>query len=226
MIGLAMLPAILGPFVMLNFWWGVQVFASIRRGDDVIARWRIPAAQYGAFLVEDEKRSRHGLAYLNDWTPPREVPPEGIDVHFVRNGVLVYDTYFGLSNFGPFRFEKVGILPAYPLSIEFLTTSLVVNRFSTRQTRSVLRLPIPDANDHEVLKALNHFRDVLAGKILSNPDHFPSRVRWGLISAAICFPVAAAGAVLIWLAPGLGDLPWYLLILGGIFGFAALLLVT
>jgi hypothetical protein len=224
MAGIGLLPAILGPFVVLNFWWGIQVFASIRRGESVMARWHIPAAHLTDFRVEDEKRSSHGLAYFNDWTPPRKVPPEGINVHFTRNGVLVHDTYFGLSNFGPYRFERVGILPGHPLSIEFLTTSLVVNRFSARQTRSVLRLPIPSAEDPEALKVLDHYRQVLAGKVSSNPDFYPNRVRVGLAAALVLLPIAGLGAALDQNGFVEVDVPSIITIFGGVFGLGALLL--
>lgn len=41
-IGLALLPVLLGPFMILNFRLGVKVFAAIRRGENEIGRWTVP----------------------------------------------------------------------------------------------------------------------------------------------------------------------------------------
>lgn len=224
MIGIGLLPAILGPFVVLNFWAGVNVIARIRRGEGVIARWRIPAAALAAFMIEDDKRNRHGLEYLNDWTPPREIPPEGIEIVFAGNGVLVHDTYFILPNFGPIRYERVGILPAQPLSMEYVMVAPYVTRFSYRQTRSVLRMPVPGADDPQVLKTLDHYRQVLAGKIASNPEFYPNRIRFGLSAAAVLLPIAGLAAALDRNGFDEVDLPSIVVIFGGIFGLGALAL--
>lgn len=224
MIGIGLLPAILGPFIVLNFWAGVNVIAKIRCGEGVIARWRIPAADLAAFVAEDTKRNSHGMEFLNDWTPPREVPPQGIEIVFTQNGVMAHDTYFILPNFGPVRFERVGILPMHPLSIEYVMVAPRVDRFSYRETRSVLRLPIPRADDPQALKALDHYRQVLAGKIASNPDFYRNRVRFGLAAALVLLPLAGLGAALDQNGFDEVDAPSIIVIFAGIFGVAALLL--
>lgn len=224
MIGLGLLPAILGPFFVFNFWVGMRVIAAVRRGENVIARWRIPAAALDAFKIEDAARNRRGMQYLNDWTPPRQVPVDGVEILVARNGVLVHDAYFVLPNFGPIRFERVGILSADPLSIEFVTVAPRVDRFSYREVRSVLRLPIPHADDPQALQALDHYRQVLAGKIASNPDFYANRVRFGLIAALVLLPVAGIGLALKRDGFDQVDLPLIMMIFGGIFGLGALLL--
>jgi hypothetical protein len=226
MIGIGLLPAIFGPFVVLNFWAGMNVIARIRRGEGVIARWHIPAADLVAFKAEDDKRNRHGMEYLNDWTPPREVPPEGIDIVFARNGVLAHDTYFILPNFGPIRFERVGILAAHPLSIEYVMVAPYVTRFSYRQTRSVLRLPVPAVDDAQALTALNHYRQVLAGKVASNLDFYPNRVRFGLMAALVLLPLAGLAAALDPNGFEEVDLATIVTIFAGIFGLGALILAA
>lgn len=224
MIGIGLLPAILGPFFVLNFWAGVNVIARIRRGEGVIARWRIPAGEMAAFVIEDDQRNRHGMEYLNDWTPPREIPPEGIEIAFAGNGVLVHDTYFVLPNFGPVRFERVGIIAAHPLAMEFVMAAPRVDRFSYRETRSVLRLPIPRADDPMALTVLDHYRQVLSGKVASNPDFYSNRVRFGLIAALVLLPVAGLGFALKHDGFDQVDMPVIMMIFGGISGTGALVL--
>ncbi len=224
MIGIGLLPAMFGPFLVLNFWAGVRVIAALRQGKGVIGRWRIPQADLAAFMAEDTKRNSHGPEYWNDWTPPRAAPPEGIEIVFVGNGVLVSDTYFILPNFGPIRFERVGILPMNPVSIEYVMVAPYVTRFSYRQTRSALRLPIPRADDPQALKVLDHYQQVLAGKVVSNPDFYRNRVRFGLAAALVLLPFAGLGARLDQNGFGQVDVPSIMVIFGGIFGCGALLL--
>lgn len=120
-IGLALLPAMLAPLLAFNFWWGMKVIASIRRGEKAIARWSVTAAELAEFAAGDKARNALGAEYLNDWSPPREPPPSGIEVIFVPDGVLVGDTYFGIATTGIFRFSNVWMLAGAPPAITFRT---------------------------------------------------------------------------------------------------------
>ena len=232
-IGFALLPALLGPFAALNFWWAVRVEAALRRGENVLARWRVSGAALTAFIAQDAERSAHGPAYLNDWTPPT-IPPaappaDGLEIIFGKMGVLVGDHYFALYKSGLYKFTAVGILPADPLCIEFVTVTTMVSNVSTvivRRSTAVLRLPVVSANDPAALRALDHFRKVLNGDIDPNPGFYQRRIRIGLIGAAVFLLPALAG---YWIGPQNDDYldpPSLVVIFGSIFGFAFLLLAT
>jgi hypothetical protein len=226
MIALAILPAAIGPLLVWNFWSAIHIMYALRRGEGVLARWRFPAEQYSGFVAEDDKRSSLGIEFANEWTPPQVPPPDGIDVIFGRDRVLVHDTYFPLGLYGPFRFVKVGIVPHSPLSLEFVTISTAVTGGTTtniRRTPGVLRLPLDRADSAEAALVVQHYRDVLAGRATFDPEFYLRRMRIGLIGAAIFLPIVGIGYVLEHFG-GYGDAPLVAMIFGGIFGGAALVL--
>ncbi len=202
-VGLAILPAIFGPAAAYNFWRGMKVFEAIRRGEKEIGRWTVTAAELAEFAVLDDARNAHGGEYYNVWTRPRELPPAGLEIIFVADGVLVGDTYFGLVTTGVFKFTRVGLLPLEMPTIEFVTVTTVANRFSVRTSIGVLRLPIARLAAAEGTRVVDHFRRVAAREIIVNEGFYRGRMRFGLIAAPIFFVAAAAGVAMN--AIGAGD---------------------
>lgn len=225
-VGLALLPAILGPAAIYNFWRGMKVFAAIRGGENEIGRWTVTAAELAEFAVIDNARNAHGGEYLNVWTPPREMPPSGLEIIFVADGVLVGDTYFGLVTTGMFKFTRVGMLSEGPPTIEFVTVTTWANRFSVRTSVGVLRLPVSRLAGADGARVLDYYRRVLAREIIVNEGFYRGRMRFGLIAAPICFAVAAAGFVMKSIGAGddSGDLSGLLIGIGIVFGTAMLIL--
>lgn|GEM_PF-1688918 len=225
-VGLALLPALLGPAAIFNFWRGMKVFAAIRRGENEIGRWTVTAAELAEFAVIDNARNAHGGEYLNDWTPPRETPPSGLEIIFVADGVLVHDTYFALVTTGMFKFTRVGMLSEGPPTIEFVTVTIWANRFSVRTSVGVLRLPVSRLAGADGARILEHYRRVLAREIIVNEGFYRGRMRFGLIAAPICFAVAAAGFAMKSIGAGndSGDLSVLLIAIGIVFGTAMLIL--
>jgi hypothetical protein len=228
-IGLAILPAILAPFLILNFWWAARIESALRSGKDVIARWTISPDTLTEFVAEDVKRNSHGPAYQNDWTPTAVPSADAIEVIFGRTGVLVQDAYFPLVKSGPYKFTALGILPAFPMCIEFVTVATHfsnVSAISIRRFVAVLRLPVNSADDPEAQKVLDHYRGVLGGTTNANPGFYQRRIRFGLIGAAIFVPVALVGFVIGPQRPDYLDLPSLMVTFGSIFSFASLLLAA
>jgi hypothetical protein len=226
-IGFAILPAIIGPLMAWNFWWGTKVFASIRRGENVIGRWTVTAAELAEFADIDKVRSAQGSDVLNEWSPPRETPSSGIEVIFAKDAVLVGDTYFALSITGPFRFTSVRMLSGSQQTIAFQALLTLANRFGARTMAGELRIPVSRAASAEAGKVVTHFAGVAAREIVANPDFYRSRIRFGLLAAPVCFAVAALGfvlrSILGWSEDGL-DPATLLTIIGLIAGFTALVL--
>lgn len=220
-IGIALLPAILGPAIAYNFWRGVKVFAAIRRGENQIGRWTVTAADLPEFSAVDDARNAHGGEYRNDWTAPRALPPAGLDIIFVADGVLVGDTYFALVTTGVFKFTSVGMLSDNLPAVEFRTVMTWANRFGARISVGVLRLPVPRRAGPEAARVLDHYKRVAAREIILNPGFYRRRMRVGLIGAPICFAVAAIGYLLD--GDGLPDLMLGLgILLGGAMSILAL----
>jgi hypothetical protein len=226
-IGLALLPALLAPFMVLNFWWAVRIVEELCAGKNVLARWRMSGEALAAFIAEDKARSAHGTAYLNDWIPPYEPPADGIEVIFGPTGVWVDNSYFTLAKSGFYKFTAVGILPSQPLCIEFVTVATMVSNISAvtiRRFTAVLPLPLTDADSPDALKVLDHYRGVLSGETNPNPQFYPRRIRIGLIGAAVFLLPAFAGYIIGPQSEDYFDLPSLMMIFGSIFGLASLLL--
>jgi hypothetical protein len=228
-IGLALLPALLGPFAALNFWWAVRIVAALRRGENVLARWRVSGDALTSFIEQDHARSTHGPAYRNDWTPPSEPPADGIEIVFGAMGVLVNDHYFTLYKSGLYKFSAVGVLPAHPLCIEFVTATTMVSNISTvivRRFTAVLRLPVTSPESPEVLKVLDHYRKVLSGETDPNPGFYQQRIRVGLTGAVLFLVPAFIGYLIGPQSDDYFDVASLAMVFGGIFGFGSLLLAA
>lgn len=195
-IGLALLPAMLAPLMALNFWGGMKVIAAIRRGENVIARWTVTAAELAEFAASNQTRNALGIAHYNDWSPPRDAPSSGIEVIFTADAVLVGDTYFGLSTSGIYRFSHVWLLSDSGPAVAFRTILTGANRFGTRTTVGELRIPISRIASAEATKVVAHFEQVRTGEVIANSDFYKRRIRIGLIGAPIFLAIAALGFVL------------------------------
>lgn len=224
-IGIALLPAILAPFMALNFWGAMKVMASIRRGENAIARWTVSAADLSDFAAVDKIRDARGIENLNDWPPPREPPASGIEIIFVPNAVLVGDTYLALTTTGLYRFTGVRLLSGSTSTIAFSTLMTYANRFGTRTTPGELRIPVSRLANADATRVVAHFEQVRAGKIIANPGFYSRRIRIGLIAAPIFFAIAAIGFVLQ-STIGASDTfdPIILIAIGLVFGIASLIL--
>jgi hypothetical protein len=225
-IGLAMLPAIFAPLMAWNFWWAMKVFAAMRRGEKQIARWTVTAAELAEFTASNKARNGLGVEHLNDWSPPREAPPSGIEVIFAADSVLVGDTYFALAISGPFRFTGVWMLIEGPPVIAFRTRTTYANRFSTRTMHGELRIPVSLRAGAEVTRVVTHFERVAAREIIANPNFYRGRMRFGLIGAPIVLAIAALGFALgpNDVSDGSITVPSLMVIIGIVTGIAMLIL--
>jgi hypothetical protein len=197
-IGLAVLPAILGPFMALNFRRGMKVVAAIRRGENEIARWSVTAAELAAFSAQDRALNLRGGETLNVWTPPRQPPHPGIEVIFVTDGVLVGDTYYALVTTGAFTASDPRLLPGAPPAIAFRTATSSASRFGGRPSIGALRIPVPHAAAAVAARVLDHFTRVESRAIFVNPDFYRSRMRAGLIGAPFFLAAALVGVAMKW----------------------------
>jgi hypothetical protein len=193
-IGLALAPAIIAPMMLLLYLKGVRLVRAARRGEGVLARWTVTAAELAAFRLDDTARNALGPGFRNQWKPPRRDPAGGIEVIFTRDAVVVGGTLFPLVSTGMFRFAGVQVLPGRPLAIEFgtVTTSLSsVPHYRVTRSRAVLRLPVARLARDDLPRVLRHFQQVDTREVVVNPGFYLGRIRFGLIAAPACFALAA-----------------------------------
>lgn len=118
-IAFGILACTFGSLFIFNFIWGMRVIGALKRGEGVIARWTVPPAAFDQFREGD--RTLKGTAEDNDYKVPKVTPPEGVEILFSADGVLVGDTFFGLATTGLGRFRAVRLRPSAPASLEFAT---------------------------------------------------------------------------------------------------------
>jgi hypothetical protein len=152
-------------------------------------------------------------------------------VAFGRDIVSAGRHFFGLANTGMFTFEGVQILPGNPLAIEFgmISTTLSHGASSVRVDvdRGVLRIPIGRLARADAVRVLEHYKRVDSHEIVVNPDFYLGRLRFGLISAPVCFLAAAAGLGMQSFGINTsGDLNLILMITGLLCGIGALVLAA
>lgn len=84
------------------------------------------------------------------------------------------------------------------MAFEFRLTLFSMSKNSsggviTRRIPYVVRAPIATTATAGAKRVLEHYRDVLARRTIVKPDFYPSRVRFGLIAAAVSAAVFVAG---------------------------------
>lgn len=227
-ISVGMLVALLGLIMLPNFLWGMRVFGAMGRDEGVIARWTVAAPGFDRFRETERRLEKTERG--NDYRLPARTPPQGVEVIFSGDGVLIGDTYFGLSTTGVSRYTSVRIREANPPLIEFgtmLTSVVRTPQGSIMRNRGVLRVPTAPTASLEAARVLRHYRDVVDGRALPKPHFWRRRVRWGLIATVGFAVMAGVGFALaehnqeLWNAPLFMAVTGVIVALGGL--LAALL---
>lgn len=214
-------------FLLLNFTWGMRVIAAIRRGENVIARWTVPAEAVDRFRRNEANHAAEG--HPNDYKLPGRTPPQGLEVIFATDGVVIGDTFFGLATTGLANIRQAGIVPGEPLCLGF-RTSITTGRIQSsgtpriRNVLGLLRIPVADSAHAQAKTVLDHYIAALAGQVVVKPDFWHRRIRWGLWAAVVSAVVAAAGFSLAALGADLGELPLILAVSGTVAAIGGLLL--
>jgi len=225
-IGLGIIVVVLGLAMVPNFIWGMRVVAALERGEGVIARWTVAPATFDQFRAFD--RTLKGTAEDNDWWAPKVTPPAGVTVLFTADSVLVGGTFFGLASSGLIRFNNVRWRQSTPPCLEFSTvmTQLAGQPSSVRayDWQGVLRIPIADDAHDVAATVLSHYEDVIARRIIVKPHFWRTRIKIGLIAAAVFSAITVLGYALSGMNEELALAPMIMMIVGTIFGAGGLIL--
>jgi len=227
LIGLGIAPAVIGAGMFFLFLRGVRTMRDVRAGKGEIARWTVAADDVDAFRASDARRNALGPEYRNGYTPPDPAPPEGVEVVFVADGVMVGGTYFGLVTTGMSTFFGPQMLPGSPLSLEFGTVLVWASKATTihiHRDVAALRIPVGRTAAEDAKRVLTHFQRVERREIVVNPGFYRGRLRFGLWSAAVCAGVAAGGFGLNAIGAELGYIPLVMAVAGTVAGIGGLVL--
>jgi hypothetical protein len=226
-IALGLLGSIVFFLMLFNFVWGVRVFNAIKRGENMVARWTVPADEFDRFRANEAGHAANG--HPNDYKPPRSTPPGGVEVIFAKDGMVIGDTFFGLATSGLSHIRQAGIVPGDPLCLGF-QTAMTTGRQQSSGTPSfstvlgLLRIPVANAAHPEAKAVLDHYIAALAGQVIVRPDFWPRRIRWGLWAAVISAIAAGTGFGLEALDADFGHLPLILAVSGTVTAIGGLLL--
>lgn len=155
------LPALLCPMLFGYYASRARVFQNLRSGRTAIARWTVPADEFGEFQAH-EARFSDGSPDVNFYRPPATVPVAGIEVIFSDCGVLIDGGWFPLSLTGSCRVQAVDYL-AEPPAVEFtLRLATTVRTTSapvpTLHELSMLRVPVARAARTQARTVVERYR--------------------------------------------------------------------
>ena len=166
-LALGVLPALICPLLAGYYISRVRAFRGMRSGRTAIARWTVPADEFGEFVAH-EAGIGGGSIDVNFYRPPKKVPDAGIEVIFSDRGVLIDGGWFPLSFTRGRRVLAVDY-QADPPAIAFttrLTTAVQTSTvtYATRHQVAMLRVPVARAARGQVDPVVERYRAQLASQ--------------------------------------------------------------
>ena len=109
---------------------------ALQRGEDVMARWRVDAATWQAFLALNDQRHQEPGALPNELSIRRGAALEGADVIVGKTAVQVDGSFHALPRRGTPEITRAALLrgPAGPAYVECCCTTLAARRARNRFT--------------------------------------------------------------------------------------------
>ncbi|HEX8223245.1 MAG TPA: hypothetical protein VF605_05465 [Allosphingosinicella sp.] len=193
-IALGFVLAPFGFFFLVQSLFAIRGRALLLAGHRVIARWRVPAAEWDRFRGLDGRRSAEDFDLGNDLWIRRRTPPEGIEVIAGETSVLVDGSYHALRPGGIPDLREVRWLSGSPDCLEFAL--LYPRGRYVRTVPMTLRVPVPLPARAAAQTVLAHYERLCRpdpGLAARNP---PSPYRVWLLVPAAAAALAAIGSAL------------------------------
>ncbi len=225
LIALGLFSGILGIALCFNFWRAVRIVNDMRSGRTAIARWTLLPQEFDRFRVIDRRFAEREED--NDYKVPRTTPPDGVDVIFSDDGVLIGGVYFGLATTGIGRFDNVRWIGSDPPMIEFgtvLTTATNLSVVHIRHIHGTLRVPVAVSASQQGDHVARRFRDVIERRVIVKPYFWTARLRAGLWIAGVFVCFAAVGLALRARNQELANIPLVLAVAGTIIAIGGLVI--
>ena len=224
-IALGLFGGILGIAFFFNFWRAVRIFRDMRSGRTAIARWTLPPHEFDRFREIDRRFAEREED--NDYQAPRQTPPEGVEVIFSDDGVLVGGAFFSLATTGISRFSGVRWIASDPPMIKFGTVVTAATNLSVvrvHNTHGTLRVPVASAAAQQGDHVARRFRDIIDRRVIVKPHFWSGRLRAGLWIAGVCACLAAIGFALRERNQELVNIPLFLAVAGTITAIGGLVM--
>jgi len=140
-----------------NYRYTQLLIGKMQRGEDVIGRWTVTPDTFARFCVIEHARKKR----KNNWRMPQYDMPNGLEVIFTRQSVLVGNTWFRLAAKGTSYFFNARIDNDTVCSVEFSMRLKVVGAGTLSQTaryKGHLRVPIADDSAADAARVVAFFR--------------------------------------------------------------------
>ena len=162
-----------GGLVALFQHQNVRAKQALARGEDIIARWRVAAADWQRFVATDPQWSSHANGRLNEFVPSAEAAPDGIEVIVGKAGVQIGDSIHPLPLRSTPEITEARLHEGTPSIIELLLYyPPYPTRFGMSPARyTALRFPVGADALAGARQAVAHFGGDLPGE----PDFFHGR---------------------------------------------------
>ena len=147
---------VLGILAALNYLYAQSLVRRMRRGENLVARWRVSPSTLARFEQAERARKRG----KNNWSGWRKHRPEGLEVIFAKDAVVVGDTYFTLRKGGISRVTHAHIERGAVDYIQLAMTLTIYGagtQASTARYRGHLRIPVADDVAVEAARVVAHF---------------------------------------------------------------------
>jgi hypothetical protein len=170
MFGIALLGTIFAGPATLICHQALKRKRRLASGEGVMARWRIPAADWRAFLALDSERNARGDRERNEFIPREEVPAQGVDITVGEDAIEIDGSQHSLPRHAApevlrFEFDESRVGPSviefdlkYPGTGTTASGNLQPPRFS------LLRFPVPEGAQREARAIVAHFGQMGPGR--------------------------------------------------------------
>ncbi|MEO8160861.1 MAG: hypothetical protein ABI588_05525 [Arenimonas sp.] len=167
---LGLMGLIFGGFGALVFQQAVKAKRKLARGDGILARWHLSAAQWRAFLALDAERNAQGERRRNEFSPREEIPEQGVDIVVGDEAIQIDGSLHVLPRHGSpevtrFDFDDSRVrAPVIEFDLTYPGGGHGASGVPQAPTYSLLRFPVPEGGQVEAQRIVAHFGQLSAGK--------------------------------------------------------------
>jgi len=153
----------------------IQAKAALLRGEDVLARWVVDANALRAFVAAGHEVEAGPPPRYNDFTMPKNIPPDGIQIIVGKEGILIGESIQVLKRRSTPEVTHAGVYTdaaGAPFAYMQLYYPAYSTRHGTHPPRyAMLRFPVPASALPQAEAAMAYYREGRPGE----PDFFHGR---------------------------------------------------
>jgi hypothetical protein len=181
---------VFGVLMTFNFLLALFMRRDIVSGRKAFANWIVPADVVERFVAAEAARGRP----WSEWRPNQRDRRDGLAVHFAPETIVVGGALLSIPSSGMQSMRAIRIEPGDPPVLEMQTHMYAARSGGDggiTSIRGALRTPAPDLVSAEEIRAW--YQEVLDGRNVIAPNRWTSRIKGGVIAAAVGAAVFLVG---------------------------------